>query len=221
MKPLVCIVGINGNMARRYKAICLWLGLPVTGYDVGASHRLKEQAIGDATHIIVATPTDTHYDVLSEIKLLNIETSSKSILCEKPVSKLRSQVKNLLEWFPNFFMVNNYVYMDRSPKENSDNTWYSYFKTGDDGLLWDCIQVIHLAKGVFELETLSPTWLCQINGQIIKRVSVDSSYVEMIKDFTGPQERLWGKGDILAATNSVIYHERYQDNPYRYSGEKH
>jgi hypothetical protein len=95
-------------------------------------------------------------------------------------------------------MVNNYAYM---AKDGRGPTIYNHYNSGGDGLYWDCIQLIHLAKDVIVLENKSPFWKCDINGIRQSKQDVDASYVHMLQDFLEiePQDKLWGHDEIKMA----------------------
>jgi hypothetical protein len=78
-------------------------------------------------------------------------------------------------------MVNQYNWI--SPKNTNKNTHYDFFKTGGDGLYWDCINVIGLANGLVEINNTSPIWSCAINGKSLSLFDVDISYIHMIEDW--------------------------------------
>jgi hypothetical protein len=119
-------------------------------------------------------------------------------------------------------MVNNYAYYCDGIIETVGDTHYDYYNSGADGLAWDCIQLIHLAKsGVGYLRNDSPIWDCMINGTRLNRELIDMCYVKMIKDFESDGElygRLWGSKDIEAAHNKVM---AYKEGPNRHSSSKH
>jgi|DEB0MinimDraft_4_1074332.scaffolds.fasta_scaffold63687_2 hypothetical protein len=197
----VLIIGHLGNMGKRYAAICDHLGIPWVGHDI------KDQNPDVMkSHIIVATPTDDHFTTLLR---LEHEDFGKPILCEKPIRKGLKFIRDLdTPGLANLYMVNNYAHITKSRQElvkrcRKLDTHYSYYNTGGDGIYWDCIQLIHLAKGSLKLNNTEPVWSCRINGTTINRADVDAGYVEMIKDFVGPRNNMWGYADIALAHKKV------------------
>ena len=59
-------------------------------------------------------------------------------------------------------------------------TIYDYFRHGNDGLVWDCVQIIGLHEGKDEdlnLSEKSPVWTCQINGKKLELDNMDRAYM--------------------------------------------
>jgi hypothetical protein len=173
----VHIIGILGNMGRRYEAILRTYGYKVTGEDIGL---VDAGGSGNAQGYIVATPTDTHIDVLKRIA-----HRGKPILCEKPLSKDLDALEKILHFCDaektKLSMVSQYDYLIDEVGEGL--TSYDYFKHGSDGLYWDCINIVKHARGKVELRETSPVWQCQINGQRIQPGLMDMAYIEMILDW--------------------------------------
>lgn len=200
----VCVIGSKGNMGRRYMAILRKLGVIHQGVD------LWDQ-VPEHDHYIVATPTDTHTEVLMD--LMQMKTYQK-ILVEKPVTKDPSQLRRLAHMAKmgghKVYMVNQYAYRGHSRKKPgakpaTELTEYDYFNTGKDGLLWDCIQLIHMAEAEVRLSTVSPVRNCRINGRIYDSATTDHLYVSMIRDFIRARKWLWPIAD------TVKTHERIHD----------
>lgn len=170
----VYIIGCMGNMASRYISILESLGHTWTGTDAGSD--FVAPAI-NADAVIVATPTATHVDILKALK-----DCGKPILCEKPLSKdldaLGSVLADLQVAKTRLQMVSQYDYLIDDDFEGE--TVYDYFKSGADGLYWDCINVVKHARGKVRLANKSPVWTCQINGQKLNLGLMDRAYVEMI-----------------------------------------
>jgi hypothetical protein len=57
---------------------------------------------------------------------------------------------------------------------------YDYFRSGPDGLVWDCLQIIGLSRGPIELSDISPIWSCDINGQKLNLSDMDRAYVRFM-----------------------------------------
>jgi len=177
----VLIVGSEGNMGSRYRIICNSLGVEVFGIDKGLNDfndLLKEIMTVDG--IIIATPTATHLDFLKTLHKTNLP-----ILCEKP---LTTDIKKLTEFFNEDFhkkskirMVNQYEYM--ISEDDIGSSYYNYFKHGSDGLGWDHINIIGLAKGDVQIGENSAVWQCQINGAELCIADMDHAYIAMIEDW--------------------------------------
>lgn len=124
---------------------------------------------------IIASPTmahEGHIEWFSQFK--------KPMLCEKPICvgipELAIKNTNLIQ------MVCQYKYL--SPYDfyrDNDTSYWDYWNSGRDGLVWDCIQVIGLAKNKITLENTSPKWRCKINNHTYQIQSMDFAYIEMIK----------------------------------------
>jgi len=165
-------------MAKRYRAILRELGHETGGIDVGDD----EYSFGheDADAFIVATPTECHV-----ADLYDLEHCNRPILCEKPITKNIEELEVLLEDFKTsgtkLQMVSQYDYL--VDDTTSGMTSYNYFKTGNDGLGWDCINIIKHARGHISIRNTSPVWTCKINGQRINISQMDSAYIEMMTDW--------------------------------------
>ena len=175
----VYVVGNRGNMARRYTAILDHLGVDHCGHDRGEEP--NEGNLASATHIIIATPTLCH---LADI--VRYGRYGKPILCEKPFTtdvdelwKFEREHRTIL---PLISMVNQYAQLT-SVADAPGLSSYDYFKSGGDGLIWDCINIIGLARGEIKLRNASPIWKCQINGRPLSIAGMDYAYVDMIVEW--------------------------------------
>lgn len=201
-----CVIGCNGNMGRRYMSILSYLKEPALGSDF-----LDD--IPKASHYIIATPTPTHLDVLARLIDKHGTNGDISILIEKPVTKRPELLDVITKTKNQIYMVNQYAYA-RTYKKGMMPTKYDYFNSGKDGLGWDCIQLIHLARGSVELKNDSPVWDCKINGALQSAASVDRMYINMIKDFLSDGvylNKLWGAEDIIAAHRKALAYEKSND----------
>jgi hypothetical protein len=189
----IYIYGYNGNMAKRYRAILHELGHTVGGIDI------EDQEYGfaheDADAYIVATPTAGHID-----DLYALEFCGRPILCEKPITKDIEELEVLLEDFKKsgtkLQMVSQYDYL--IDDISTGHTVYNYFKSGGDGLAWDCINIIKHAKGIISIRNNSPIWTCKINGQKLNISQMDAAYIEMIADWLGNPDRTDFNGILRA-----------------------
>ena len=161
-------------MARRYRSILDHLGHAVGGEDIEVLDGFSE---ADADAFIVATPTESHAEILHSLK-----DCGRPILCEKPISKSLTQLETLLGDLKRvgtrIQMVSQYDYLIDEGFDGQ--TEYDYFKSGSDGLYWDCINIIKHARGTVSLACESPVWNCMINGQKLNLGLMDKAYVEMI-----------------------------------------
>ena len=174
----ILIIGANGSMGSRYKAILKSLGKDWLAYDTeGGDSTSYSRKLGAADGYIIATPTDTHKDYIEALAPLG-----KPILCEKPVVKDMGELNNLVLMLKdenaNFSMTSQY--QELVDDESSGYTYYDYFRTGNDGLRWDCIQIIGLAKGDYSVGNTSPIWNCQINGKRLSLEHMDHAYVTFV-----------------------------------------
>ena len=209
------IVGSSGNMGQRYSAICRQEGIPFVGVD--KNDRLPDSA----SHIILATPTEQH--LVDILKLRLFYRNRVKLLCEKPIYKIRniSELDVLDHKKHQYFMVNQYAYYRGNIDDvhNDGLTSYNYFNSGKDGNLWDCIQLINLAKNKVKISNKSPIWECKINGFNLSRELIDQCYVKMVLDFVSNfvlYRRPWGLDVIKNAHMKVLKYERSLD---RYSSK--
>jgi hypothetical protein len=221
----VCVIGAKGNMGRRYMAILAHLGVEAVGVDVDDDDEPGQ--LKGITHYIVAVPTYRHVWVLRQLTSFyrpqNTDAGHR-ILCEKPVTKDRAELEYLerrVKRGHKIYMVNQYAYYSDQLPQKSGITCYDYYNSGKDGTHWDCIQLIHLARGeITTLTNKSPVWRCVINGTELNREAIDLCYVKMIRDFISDGReygRLWGWDDIKASHEKVF---RYYEDSCRGAGEE-
>ncbi len=175
----IYIFGYNGNMASRYRAILAYLGHETAGEDTDGRH--GDFALRASDAVIVATPTDTHMELIR--KLLDV---GKPVLCEKPIVRradalgdLRSLMADVVRSAMQLQMVSQYDHM--IVPGGSGETRYDYWRSGPDGLAWDCLQIVWHAVDVPTLVAKSPVWDCSINGQRLCSMDMDKAYVDEIK----------------------------------------
>jgi hypothetical protein len=203
----VALVGCDGNMASRYRAILDFLGHQVKGWDKDAELEDIEYMTKWADAFIVCTPTGHHLGSLREI--WKNGWAGKPVLCEKPVTKDIEQYKQLckLVWElkPELYCVNQYAYLPEMVDGTADGlTSYNYFKHGSDGLKWDCFQLYALARGKLELRNTSPVWQCTLNGVNVDLSNMDRAYVDMVIDFLGYKRKSWGWAVIDKTTRRIF-----------------
>lgn len=194
------IVGIEGNMGRRYQAVARYLGIDCSGCDISSS-RVERIPPKDAL-VLIATPTERHLnDCFSYLA-----SGEHDVLCEKPIVKTRDDLEKLKGInLDRLYMVNNYCYTYKDDINlYEDHTRYDYYMSGKDGLVWDCIQLFGLAKGPVFLNNTSPIWNCVINGKFLQRQIIDESYVAMIIDFFHERKHLWSGQKIIEIHEKVL-----------------
>lgn len=177
------IIGANGSMGRRYQAILRYLKKPFLCCDVGDSIDGK---FNIADSFIVATPTDTHWTILDQLAHYG-----KPVLCEKPVVKSLEDLKSIIYLYDKITplkMVMQYRHLDPGRMGES---FYNYYNHGKDGLYWDTMQIIGLARGEVKVAEDSPIWTCDLNGKSLSIGYMDYAYISMIQDwFLNPKDDL-------------------------------
>ena len=170
----VLVIGGLGSIGSRYVAILKYLGHEPIIQDIKIHHSVQDITKREFDRAIIATPTDTHYD---NCKVLI--ATGKPFLCEKPLSKNLKECEELTELDRNKFgrVVINYAYITSKP------IGYDYYKTGNDGLYWDCCQLIYLNPEI-DLQNSSPTWtLLNEHKEVVPYYELERSYITMVKDW--------------------------------------
>lgn len=175
----VLIVGAEGSMGKRYQAIFNHLGVSTICVDKHTPSKEILEGAEKSQGIVLATPTDLHtncLDVLSKFQL--------PILCEKPLTKDLEELKFIRDEIVkkrkiNLTMTMQYEMLTQAGARGV--SWYNYFRHGSDGLGWDCLQIIGLAKSSFVLEEKSPIWKCGINGQTLSLSDMDLAYLLFVQ----------------------------------------
>jgi hypothetical protein len=168
-KPL--IVGSKGAMGRRYAAVLRHLGVEFVGIDQG-------DPVPDLfDSVIICTPTPNHLP-----QIVRFASHKVPILCEKPISTNVGEALEVCDWAEekgiDLQMVNQYAYLEN--QDTVGSTVYNYWNHGRDGLTFDCISVLALARGPVQLAENSPVWTCQINGLNLDLRDMDRAYIAMI-----------------------------------------
>ena len=197
----ILLLGSGGSMGKRYQAILKSSDHTVMCADKGDNW---EPLYGGCDRVILATPTRLHSEQL--IKL--IEMGKKPILCEKPIATDVTKVEFLLEFSRRnevpLEMMRQY---EKLPQEfvfkpDADAlTYYNYYNTGKDGLIWDCIQIIGAARNAVLINNDSPTWVCNINGYATNSSHMDDAYADFICAWIDSD----GQGDLETI---LKYHEK-------------
>jgi hypothetical protein len=176
---MIALIGSEGSMGKRYQAILKYLGqdyLPLDRQFMSQDEIIERAS--SCKQIIIASPTATHFDYLK-----NLITTKADILCEKPVSKNLAELEELHS-FCNRLNLKYYMVMQYkelvNPFEKGTWTEYNYFRHGNDGLYWDCLQPIALANGAIRISDDSPVWSCTINDQKLSLADMDQAYVDML-----------------------------------------
>ena len=215
----ILVIGDMGNMGQRYVAILKWIGkhcqhdvdVEVLGWDKKRTPRSTvNRAIAKCDRVIIATPTNTHIDMATRCAKLG-----KDFLCEKPLDKNPNRIAELASLCRrngvDGRMVCNWAFTRSVPQEiemwkpHSARIDYHNFRSGNDGLEWDCIQLIFLAKkGRCRLSLDLPWCDTSINGAHINAADIEQSYVSMIKTWFKKPTRLWGLKEAQEATQTVL-----------------
>lgn len=169
----VAVFGANGNMGKRYCLILeRYCNCEVLRLDYG--NPVKFADLNSCDGFIIATPTNTHIEL---IKFLI--PYKKPILCEKPITKYLMELKTLISIEGlDLSMINQYEFLDYNLAKG--HTSYNYFKTGNDGLLWDCINIIGTARSSYDVSNTSLIWKCQLNGETLDLSAMDQAYIDNI-----------------------------------------
>jgi len=190
-------------MGLRYQAILKSLNVDYYPFDIHS----ETIDLHEFTHFIIATPTYTHLKFIS-----NLAPFNRPILCEKPIVHSFTELKDLLEKYPDLDiqMMMQYVYLKGTETDGNDRTEYDYFRTGNDGLYWDCLQPIALHDNYFKklkINNQSPIWKCSINGKTMSLADMDLAYCIFVEQWL-LGKRLFSKSQLIDIHQKV---ERYID----------
>lgn len=174
---MILVVGNKGSMGKRYEHILKFLGKDYKGIDKetgkGALLNLSEQA----DHIILATPTSTHYALLKYIA----PATRARVLCEKPVVPDIDMLRQVLDLDMDLSVMMQYMCLDDPDSEG--DSYYNYFRHGNDGLVWDCYQIIALARGKVMVDETSAVWTCKLNGKDLSLNQMDGAYIQYLSEW--------------------------------------
>jgi hypothetical protein len=180
MTSKILVVGGDGNMGSRYKCILDQLGVRHETLDIGTGPKDADEFDG----VIIATPTDTHTEILDAMV-----GYKGPVLCEKPLlTDFKDIEVSLIEYMDaemRLSMVNQYKYAVKGkvPDTSEHVSYYTYFNSGQDGLEWDCINIIAQSNSRPYLSKNSPIWSCCLNGVTLTRKDIDISYIKMLEDW--------------------------------------
>lgn len=194
------IIGANGSMGKRYQAILKYLGHASFNVDIDARFSGAVEAVYHSHGIIIATPTEKHLDYIRLFAAMG-----KPILCEKPLSKNKAELEEIrtLVKAHGTKLAMTMQYLTLTTPDATGPSYYNYFKTGNDGLYWDCLQIIALAKDEVTVDNTSPIWECQINGERLSISGMDHAYIEFV--------RSWIKGEVNFDIDDLIgFHDKVQ-----------
>lgn len=202
----ILIVGSQGSMGKRYQCILKYLDQEFLGVDKDTPRDVMKELARKSSGIIIATPTDTHVELVRDLLPFH-----RPILCEKPVTKDVAELKDLCEEIKNsktpFRMMLQYEVLNSH--RASGSSYYNYFRHGSDGLVWDCLQVIGLAKADVTIAEDSPVWSCRLNGKALNLSHMDAAYIHYLQQwFRHPDDYL---------SKIILLHEKtaeYQNGFY-------
>lgn len=176
---MIAIIGSEGAMGKRYQALLSHMKKEFLPLDKSKPEpdRIIERA-KTCDRIIICSPTESHVGYLKELLPLK-----KPILCETPITKNLDELFDLHAecrrrgWQYQMVMQYKELEISREPYRLSH---YHDFRCGPDGLAWDCLQIIGLARGEISLKKTSPVWECSINGRALNIRDMDQAYVTMV-----------------------------------------
>jgi hypothetical protein len=181
MRENVAVIGSGGNMGQRYMRILDTIpyvnAIPV---EVDEWSKLDGVELGGA---IIATPTNTHLKCISDLCAID---GLMPILCEKPIATSWELAEEAFSGAPHLRMLNQYkaaMELTELSQTPDTHTYYDYFRTGSDGLYWDCINIIGMADSTLSIGNSSPVWKCAINGQPLNLGDIDAGYLHEVADW--------------------------------------
>lgn len=197
----ILIIGSEGSMGKRYQAILKYLGQSYKCADLIHDENWVDKIASSSTAIIIATPTNTHLKMIR--KFSSIPGKNIPILCEKPLVNNKKELKELLYEVKSkkikLRMMYQYQMLDNMSANGQSS--YNYFRHGKDGLIWDCMQIISLARGGVDILESSPIWNCKLNGEELNLSDMDKAYVDYIKFwFNYPEQDISYLSDIHLKT---------------------
>lgn len=189
----VAVIGARGNMGLRY-AMILKEYCYVDVIEVDVNNYITCD-LSKCDGFIIATPTENHL-----IDICVYKQWGKPILCEKPIIKTKADydcLAKVLESGLDLSMINQYDFLCHG---NQGHTEYNYFKTGKDGLMWDCINIIGTAKSSYDIKKSSLIWKCILNGDRVNFAEIDKAYINNIKGWVSG----WRNTDYILEAHSKV-----------------
>jgi hypothetical protein len=171
------VIGGRGSAGSRYCAILKSLDVPYEVFDL-ADEQCRPFEDYDFTHAIIATPTPNHL-----VWLNTLCHQDKTFLCEKPVSKMVDEIVPFIS-YDKGYVVNNYAFCLDQFKPDSCKITYDYFRTGSDGVYFDCVQLLYLDLEA-RIRTNSPIWEFWNHSYRVHYHEIEQSYIDMVQTFLG------------------------------------
>lgn len=196
----VLILGGLGSIGSRYASILKYIGHEPIIADVKDGLDETLESYRPFEKAIIATPTETHYWWCKHLTAYDIP-----FLCEKPLSKDLEQCEYLARLDTgSCYVVNNYEFLIKKFFNKKPSLIYNYFRTGNDGIEWDCCQLINIDPNVV-IRTKSPIWTLYVDGMKVDYELLEESYIQMVQAFLDDKkELLWSLKDGLNMTNKVL-----------------
>jgi hypothetical protein len=193
-------------MGKRYQAVLRYLNENFDCHDLRLTRPVGPLEKYD--RFIIATPTDTH---LGWVKAL--DCYKKPIFCEKPLAKNQEEVLEIAQCLSPLTMQMQYLQL--VDKADDGHSSYDYYHHGPDGLIWDCFQIIALAKGDISLREESPVWRCTINGRPLLRGHMDLAYVDYVRGWLQGERQT--PRDVLVEWHNKVqkFEEKWNFRPLR------
>jgi hypothetical protein len=187
-------------MGRRYTAVMKEIGVDPLLVDI------DDPVPSDFDGVIIATPTRRHVGHIEQFLKFDVP-----ILCEKPFATSSKESRYICNAANKagveLTMVNQYAYLEGGAMtEFQSLTSYNYFNHGRDGIAWDCISVVALARGAISLGEDSPIWSCVINGVEQRLSDMDHAYIRMVKAWLAGDHVAFGQDYIIAAHEKVEHY---------------
>ena len=176
-------------MGKRYQAILKHLDKKFTCADLHTKFEQTIEMAKTSQGVIIASPTPSHFNYLDSFSTLKIP-----VLCEKPLSKSYEELVTIKEELVKVRKMNLTMTMQYKMLDHKDTTglsFYDYFRHGNDGLAWDCLQILGLARGPVQLKEDSPVWRCILNGRVLSLSDMDKAYVGFVRQWlTSPGDKI-------------------------------
>lgn len=196
-KKKIFIFGNKGNMATRYKFYLEYLGCKVIGVD--KDEPFDSWDISDCDGVIICTPTDNHLYCLQYME--RYSKNKKPILCEKAISTNLAVVESICNSDLQLRMINQYEYWSHYFDTDAPS-FYNYFKHGNDGIAWDCINILGLANAGCHLAQSSPVWSCVLNGHRLYLDDMDRAYIWNLSDWLLKEDE---NKDYIRSAHRKVY----------------